>query len=328
MIYSTANLKLCSLFCRHQYERGRGDHQTLWKRQDDLQGDSPQLGRLHQVPWRVSEVQRHPTHRWVKTFTPLVEFCYFWPMMSLCRLLWEEASGRPPEGGAGERPGAGRAFHSEVQLPPEAVWGADVQHLLRPGPVQQAVWLGVLPGQQHGQQRRPLPRTDGASNHSQLRLFWCLRPDYSLAPPIQLRGYFNLEALQWNNMFFPAVCVNNVFWLCFKTTISGSGIRSTDSWKCIQYVRRLIVVIIHSCDFNCTFLSAPEGDLQRQREDVRRGEAGESCRNRRVSEALRLSHSEHQRSRRYSLDRPQVLRGGGPGSPGSLQGKRCVSVKL
>lgn len=48
--------------CRRQRERGRGDHQTFWKRQDDVQGDSPQLSRLPQVPGRVSEMQRDPTY--------------------------------------------------------------------------------------------------------------------------------------------------------------------------------------------------------------------------------------------------------------------------
>lgn len=79
----------------------------------------------------------------------------------LPRLLWEETPGGPAEGGAGEGPGTGRAVHRAVQLPDEEVRGEDVQHLLPPGSVQQAVRLGVIAGQQHRKQGRHLPRSDG-----------------------------------------------------------------------------------------------------------------------------------------------------------------------
>lgn len=65
------------------------------------------------------------------------------------RLLREETSGGPPEGGAGGGSGLGQAFHPAVQLPPEEVRRADAQHHLHLGFVQQSVRLGVFSREQH-----------------------------------------------------------------------------------------------------------------------------------------------------------------------------------
>lgn len=81
--------------------------------------------------------------------------------MMFCRLLREETSGGPTEGGAGGGVGPGRAFHSAVQQPPEQARGADGQHFLHPGPAQQTVRLGVVSGKQHQHQRQRLPGSDG-----------------------------------------------------------------------------------------------------------------------------------------------------------------------
>lgn len=77
----------------------------------------------------------------------------------LCRLFREETSGGAAEGGAGGSAGHGRAVQSAVRQPAEEVPGAHSQHLLRPGPARQAVWLGFVSGQQH--QRQYLPGSDG-----------------------------------------------------------------------------------------------------------------------------------------------------------------------
>lgn len=60
------HVKICPAFvgCRRQRKRGRDHHKALRQRQDDLQGDPSQLGRLHQVPRRMREMQRDPASGW------------------------------------------------------------------------------------------------------------------------------------------------------------------------------------------------------------------------------------------------------------------------
>lgn len=50
--------------CRRERQRGRGHHQTLRQRQDNLQRDPPQLGWVPQISQRVREMQRNPAHWW------------------------------------------------------------------------------------------------------------------------------------------------------------------------------------------------------------------------------------------------------------------------
>lgn len=81
---SPAVCRLCC--CRRRLEWGRGDHQTFRKRQDDVQGDSPQLGRLPQVPRRLSDVQRDPAY-WYGSLSSL----------QLCWVISSRSGTRRPE---------------------------------------------------------------------------------------------------------------------------------------------------------------------------------------------------------------------------------------
>lgn len=49
---------------RRERQRGRGHHQTLRRRKDNLQRDPPQLSWVPQVPQRVREMQRNPARWW------------------------------------------------------------------------------------------------------------------------------------------------------------------------------------------------------------------------------------------------------------------------
>lgn len=83
----------------------------------------------------------------------------------------------------------------------------------------------------------------------------------------------------------------------------------------------------NNSETNCQTLlpSCAAGDRQgRRREAARRGEAAR--RHGGVRAALRLPPDERQRAGRHPLERPQVLRGGGPGGSGPLQGIQHVSV--